>query len=377
LVRFEINKEWLEVLAIESVALLRGGKMKAAVLEEPGKLAIREVPDPICPPGGVVVKVLASQVCSTDLHMWQRGHPALRCPRILGHEIGGVVAEVAKELEGVKIGDKVQVYPGISCGTCRFCRQGRENLCPSIRILGFSMDGGFSQYLSLPKKAIQNGCLNLVPQPLSAAETAMAEPLACCLNGFDKGELRQGDTVLILGGGPLGCLFAMVAKHQGSGKVILLEKDSARIRQARQELEVDVFDPTEVEAVMERTRGQGADVVVTCFREAALEYPLLDLAAPGGRVLMFSGISADKGVVPTDLRAVHYRELELIGAYGCTSIQCQRALGLMADGLDVNWLISERVTLHGLEQSFSNLAAKNVMKICVEPWEDNDGLVWQ
>jgi L-iditol 2-dehydrogenase len=354
--------------------------MKAAVLEKPGTLAIRELPDPSCPPGGVVVKVLASQVCSTDLHMWQRGHRALHCPRILGHEIGGVVAEVAKEVEGVKIGDKVQVYPGISCETCRFCREGRENLCPSIRILGFSMDGGFSQYLSLPKKAFKNGCLNLVPQPLSAAETAMAEPLACCLNGFDKGELRQGETVLILGGGPLGCLFAMVAKHQGSGKVILLEKESARVRQARQELKVDVLDPTEVEvveAVLERTGGQGADVVVTCFREAALEYPLLNLSAPGGRVLMFSGISEDKRVVPTDLNAVHYRELKLIGAYGCTSIQCQRALDLMADGLDVNWLISKRVTLHELEKSFSDIAAKTVMKICVEPWEASDGLVWQ
>ena len=354
--------------------------MKAAVLESIGKLAIRELPDPSCPPGGVVVKVLASQVCSTDLHMWQRGHPALRCPRILGHEIGGVVTEVAKEVEGVKIGDKVQVYPGISCGTCRFCRQGRENLCPSIRILGFSVDGGFGQYLALPEQAMSQWCLNPVPHDLSLAEAAMAEPLACCLNGLDKVELRQGETVVILGAGPLGCLFAMVAKHQGSSKVILFEKDSARIRQAHQGLEVNVLDVNKVEVVeevMELTSGQGADVVVTCFREAALEYPLVRLAAPGGRMLMFSGLSADKGVVPTDLNTLHYRELALIGAYGCTSIQCQRALGLMADGLDVSWLISQKVTLHDLEESFSNLAAKNVMKVCVEPWEDNDGMVWQ
>jgi len=373
-------KKGLRLLKTKAFSFSEVIVMKAAVLEKPGKLAIRELPDPNCPVGGVVVKVLASQVCSTDLHMWQRGHPALHCPRVLGHEIGGVVAEVAKEVEGVKIGDKVQVYPGISCGTCRFCRQGRENLCPSIRILGFSMDGGFSQYLSLPKKAIKNNCLNLVSQPLSAAEAAMAEPLACCLNGIDKIELRQGETVLILGGGPLGCLFAMVAMHQGSGTVMLMEKDPVRIIQARQELEVDLLDPAEVEvveAVMELTGGQGADVVVTCFREAALEYPLLDLAAPGGRVLMFSGISADKKVVPTDLNAVHYRELALIGAYGCTSIQCQRALDLMADGLDVNWLISQNVNLHGLEESFSALSSRKVMKICVQPWEDNDGLVWQ
>jgi L-iditol 2-dehydrogenase len=354
--------------------------MKAAVLERPGHLSVRELPDPSCPPGGVVVKVYASQVCSTDLHMWQRGHPALRCPRILGHEIGGVVAEVAKGVEGVNMGDKIQVYPGISCGTCRFCRGGRENLCASIRILGFSVDGGFGQYLALPEQAISQGCLNPVPPDLALAEAAMAEPLACCLNGLDKVELRQGETVVILGAGPVGCLFSMVAKQQGSGKVILVEQDPSRRTLSQQATADTVLNSTEVdviEAVKDLTNGRGAQVVVTCFREAPLVYPLLELTAPGGRVLMFSGISAEKGVVPTDLNTVHYRELALIGAYGCTSIQCQRALDLMADGLDVSWLISQKVTLHDLEESFSNLTAKNVMKICVEPWEDTDGMVWQ
>jgi L-iditol 2-dehydrogenase len=353
--------------------------MKAAVLEKPGRLAIRDVPDPICPPGGAVVKVLASQVCSTDLHMWRRGHPALQCPRILGHEVAGVV-ETSSAVKGFKRGDIVQVYPGISCGACRFCRQGRQNLCREIRILGFTVDGGFSQYLALPEEAIRQDCLNLIPNGLSLVEASMAEPLACCLNGLDKIELRQSESVLILGAGPLGCLFAMAVKHRGIDKVILLEKDSGRISQARSGLEIDVLDVNEVgavEEVMERTEGLGADLVVVCFREAALEYPLVQLAAPGGRVLMFSGLSADKGVVPTNLNAIHYRELALIGAYGCTSVQCQRALDLMAGGLDVRWLTSQRIPLISLEESFSELWSKKVMKVCVEPWEDNDGLVWQ
>jgi L-iditol 2-dehydrogenase len=373
-------KKGLRLLETKAFSFSEVIRMLAAVLEKPGCLVTKELPDPACPPAGVVVKVLASQVCATDLHMWQRGHPALRCPRILGHEIGGILEEVSHELDGFKRGDKVQVYPGISCGTCRFCLQGRENLCPSIRIMGFSIDGGFSQYLSLSEPALRQGCLNPVPLDLPLAEAAMAEPLACCLNGLDKAAITPGETILILGAGPLGCLFAMVAKHQGAGSVILLEKESTRISQARQGLEVDLLDSNKVEvveAVRGLTGGHGADVVVTCFREAALEYPLLELAAPGGRVLMFSGISANKGLVPTDLNAVHYRELALIGAYGCTSIQCQQALGLMADGLDVGWLISKRVPLHDLERSFSTLAWKNVMKICVEPWEDKDGLVWQ
>jgi len=238
------------------------------------------------------------------------------------------------------------------------------------------VDGGFSQYLALPEPAISQGCLNPVPHPLSFIQAAMAEPLACCLNGLEKAAMTPGETVLILGGGPIGWLFALISRHRGADRVILVEGDPKRRVWSHKALADAVLDPAEVEvgeAVREITGGVGADLVVTCFRDAALEYPLLDMAAPGGRILMFSGISADKGVVPTDLNAVHYRELALIGAYGCTSIQCQRALGLMADGLDVSWLISQRVTLHDLEESFSTLALKNVMKVCVEPWEDKHG----
>ncbi len=351
-------------------------EMKAAVLEEPGKLAIKELPDPVCPPGGVVVKVMASNVCSTDLHMWERGHPALRFPRILGHEIAGVVAEVSREVEGFRVGDEVQVYPGISCGDCGFCRQGRENLCGSVKILGFSLDGGFAQYLSLPKKAVDNRCLNPIGHPLSFAEAALAEPIACCLNGVEKIALRPDETVLILGAGPIGSLFAMVSRYLGAGKVILVEKDPARRTSASKAMADAILDPNKVEvveAVKELTGDMGAAVVVACFREAPLEYPLLKLAAPAGRVLMFSGISENRGVVPTDLNLVHYRELALVGAYGCTSTQCKRALEFLATGVKADWLISQRVDLNGLEESFSALSSKEAMKICVEPWEGNHG----
>jgi len=348
--------------------------MKAAVLEKPGQLSVRELPDPICPVGGVVVKVLASHVCSTDLHMWQMGHPALRFPRILGHEIAGVVSEVSNGVRRIKEGDKVQVYPGVSCGTCRFCRAGRENLCGSINILGFTLDGGFAQYLALPQNAVSRGCLNPVPHFLPLSEAALAEPLACCLNGLERAALRPGESVLILGAGPIGCLFAKVSKYEGAGMVMLVEEDARRRGWSRKISADAVLDPTEVEvveAVRELTEGMGADLVVTCFRDAALEYPLLKLVAPGGRILMFSGISGNRGVVPTDLNMVHYRELGVLGAYGCTSVQCRLALELLGDELDVSWLISQRMDLEKLEKTFSVLSSKEWMKVCVEPWEDN------
>jgi L-iditol 2-dehydrogenase len=272
--------------------------MKAAVLEKPGKLAIRELPDPSCPPGGVVVKVLAANVCSTDLHMWKKGHPALRYPRILGHEIAGVVAEVSNEERRYKVGNKVQVYPGIGCGTCEYCRRGSENLCPSIQIMGFSLDGGFAQYLALPKSAVENGCLNIIPSSLSLLEAAMAEPLACCLNGLEKVDLKKDETVLILGAGPIGCLCAMASSLLGAGKVILVEQDPSRRTLSQQATADTVLDSTKVdvvEAVKGLTKGRGAQVVVTCFREAALVYPLLELAATGGRVLMGAPRSSVSG----------------------------------------------------------------------------------
>ena len=373
-------KKGLRLMETKAFSFSEVRMMKAAVLEKPGNLAIRELPDPCCPSGGVVVKVLASQVCSTDYHMWQRGHPALRYPRILGHEIAGVVAAVSNGGTGFKVGDKVQVYPGISCGSCEYCRGDRENLCPSVRILGFSLDGGFAQYLALPKSAVDNGCLNLIPPSLSLSEAAMAEPLACCLNGLEKVGLKKDETVVILGAGPIGCLCAMASNHLGAGKVILVEQDPSRRTLSQQATADTVLDSTEVdvvEAVNGLTNGSGAQVVVTCFREAPLVYPLLELAAPGGRVLMFSGISGSRGIVPTDLNAIHYRELALIGAYGCTAAQCQRALDLFAEGLKVDWLISRRVDLNGLEESFSALSSREAMKICVEPWEGSDGMVWQ
>jgi L-iditol 2-dehydrogenase len=347
--------------------------IKAAVLFAPGHLEIREASDPNCPPGGLVVQVFASLICTTDLRMWRAGHPALCCPRILGHEIAGQVAEVSAGTQGPSVGDRVQIYPGLPCGTCSFCRRGKENLCPSIEILGFSVDGGFAQYLALPKSAVK--AVNPIPISLPYAEAALAEPLACCLNGLERGGLNPGETVLILGAGPIGCLFALVARHLEAGKVILVETDSVRARlcePAMAEVVVESSEPETVEAIRELTGDKGAELVVACFREAARSYPLLELTAPGGRVLMFSGL-AGGGVVPTDLNRIHYQELTVVGAYGCTTAQCRQAVDLLTDGLEAGWLLSLQVGLDRLKDGLHAVSSRKVMKVCVDPWEVENG----
>jgi L-iditol 2-dehydrogenase len=349
--------------------------MRATVLVEPGRLESQHVDDPPCPPGGAVVKVAAALICSTDLYMWRRGHPALRYPRIMGHEIAGVVAEVSPAISHLRVGDRVQVYPGIPCGACRFCRRGRENLCASLEIMGFTSDGGFADYVSVSGRAIATGALNPMPSGLSFVTAALAEPVACCLNGLERAAFREGETVLVLGGGPIGCLFAMLCRHFGAGRVMVVENSPARARFVASVTGEGALDPgtaNVLEAVRDLTGGRGADLVVTCFREAALRYPLLELVAPGGKVLCFSGLPGAEREIPLDLNRIHYGELTVAGAYGCTSAQCGKAVRLLSGDLKASRLISRRVGLDDLVKGLEHVGSQRAMKVGVEPWGEED-----
>ena len=344
--------------------------MRAVALMEPGRLELQEVDDPPCPPGGVVLKVAAALICSTDLHMWRRGHPALRYPRIMGHEIAGVIAHVSPEASHLRVGDRVQVYPGIPCGVCSFCRRGRENLCVSLEIMGFTSDGGFAGYVPVSERTVAIGGLSPIPSTLSLANAALAEPVACCLNGLERAGFRDGEAVLVLGGGPIGCVFAMISRHFGAGRVMVVEKSRTRASLAASMSGEEALDPSTgdvVQAVRDLTGGRGADLVVTCFREAALRYPLLELVAPGGMLLCFSGLPGKDRVIPLDLNRIHYGELTVAGAYGCTSAQCRRAIELLSGDLQAAWLISHRVGLDDFEAGLELVASEQAMKVCVEP----------
>jgi len=192
--------------------------MKAAILEQPGKLGIRKVRTPECPCGGVLVEVKACGICSSDAKMVTSGHRALNYPRILGHEIAGIVSE--SQNPQFKPGDRVQVAPGLRCGECLACRRGMDNQCEHREILGFSYDGGFAR---IPLSGPIIGALTLLPENVSFEDAALGEPLACCINAQERAGVRSHDTVLIIGAGPLGLLHALVAKSRRVQTVIISE----------------------------------------------------------------------------------------------------------------------------------------------------------
>ncbi len=335
--------------------------MLAAVLRGVGELAMQRRPRPVRPAGGLLVRVAACGVCASDVKMWRRGHPGLRLPRVLGHEVTGWVAAAAPS-SGLRPGQAVQVAPGMACGRCPACQAGRHNLCPGVKVLGFSLDGGWAGYLAVPAAGLAVGAVNPLPPGLEPVTATLAEPLACALNALEVAELRPGQPVAVFGAGVVGRLAAWAAQRLGAGRVLLVETDPARLRHLPVAgLDASAgFDPA---AARQRLGGQAQVVIPACPDPRAVEWGA-ELLGPGGTLVLFSGLAARPEL---DLNQVHYRQLRLVGAYGCTSGQNRRALALLAaDPQTPAAWISHRLPLEQAEPGL-RLAAGRALKVILIP----------
>lgn len=342
--------------------------MLAAVLKAPGCLELEDVQTPECLPGGLLVKIKVCSICSTDVKMFSSGHRDLVYPRIPGHEIVGVVVESKSDL--FKNGAQVQIAPGINCGKCMPCLRGIDNQCAGIGIIGFTYDGGFAEFIAIPPQSLVSGTVNLIPEGLNFEKAALTEPLACCINGQEMTNVSEGSTVLVIGGGPVGCMHALLAKVRGAKKVFLVERLPNRINLASHFLpDVSLIDSSveKVEkTINQETRGRGVDVILLACREG-IDYPLLDLLAPRGRICLFSGLPPEKARKYFDLNMLHYREIALVGAHGCTAAQNKTALELIASGkAPVSWLITRQIRLQQIHEGLRYCAQRKGFKVLIK-----------
>jgi L-iditol 2-dehydrogenase len=346
--------------------------MMAAVLEAPGKMTLREVDDPVCPVGGLVLKVEACSICSTDVKMMRRGQRDLVYPRILGHEISGVVFE--RNGFGPEVGERVQIFPGIFCGSCPACRRGAENMCERVRILGFNLDGGFAERLLVPGDSVRNGGVFPISDGVRFEEAALAEPLACSINAQERVGVGEVDSVLIFGAGPAGILHAMLARERGASMVAISEPLENRVdlaRSSRADLVISSGGEDLSEQADEATAGRGFDVIILASRDVAVDGALLALLAPRGRVSLFSGLPPNLAAPRLDLNILHYRENLIVGSYGCTPAQNGLALDLISSGsIDVGRLITERVSLGEIMRGMGHAERREGLKAVVTDFDE-------
>ncbi len=340
--------------------------MRAAVLRGPGNLSIEDICEPRCPERGAIIEVIACAVCPTDIKMVRTGQKDLTYPRVLGHEVVGTVVKTRSS--SLSVGDAIQIWPGIPCGRCRSCLRGQDNMCSEQGIVGFNQDGGFAERMAIPGQLIDGHGTNLLPDDLDPVMATLTEPLACCVHGQSMARVEQDDVVAIFGAGPMGLMHAALASSKGAS-VLVIEPDPERRRLALRMGAEHAVDPADgpFDAIAERTAMRGADVAILATPKVKVNDGLLRAMAPRGRICAFSGLRKGEPPSTLDMNILHYRELVLVGAYGCTSSSDAEALRTLASGkLDLRPLVSRRMPLTSIEEAFTLIEERLALKCVID-----------
>lgn len=324
--------------------------MKAVIVRAPMDFSVEDAPVPECPQRGVLLKVHACGLCGSDLRTLRHGHRKVTFPWTIGHEISGRVAEVGSCFKGPwKPGNMLAVGPLIFCGECDFCLDGRHELCEGYREIAQAWPGGFAEYVAVPPEAAERGTITQVPPTLDPAVAAIAEPLASCLHAQEKGRIRPGETVAVLGAGPIGAIHLLLAKMHGAAKVLVADLDALRL-QSCGDLEPDgLIDASTSDLVAEARRltgGKGPDVVITANPSPASQVQAVEMARKGGRILLFGGLPKEQSKPALDTNIIHYNALQVIGTTIFAPRHYATALDLLASGrLDGDRIVTHRFAL--------------------------------
>lgn len=299
--------------------------MRAAVTDSPGRMRIGERQTPRPAAGEVLVSVGAAGICAGDLHIYHGRNPYASYPQICGHEIAGVVAEVGPGVSGFEAGQRVVVEPFIGCGRCYPCRIGRSNCCTKLTILGVNRAGGYAEYLAAPSEN-----LHLVPAGLSHTLASLAEPVAIAVQACRRGQIKAGDIVMVLGCGPIGLALTEVAQAHGA-RVLATDLSMARAElAAKLGAETLPADDKLPQAVLDRTNGEGAHVVIEATGSIKALEQTIELVASGGRVVVVGLMKAGQTAALPALDLTR-KEMTIVGSRA--SVNCfPESLGLLSEG---------------------------------------------
>ncbi len=346
--------------------------MKAVVVRAPMAFDVEDVPAPETPAGGLLLDVKACGLCGSDLRTLRSGHRKVTFPYVIGHEICGVVAETGPGYAGPwQVGDLLSMGPVVYCGHCDFCLEGQFELCENYREIAQAWPGGLAEQMAVPPEAIRLGVIERVPAGVDPGSAAIAEPISSCLNAQERGKVGLGDTVVIVGSGPIGCIHIALARLHGADRVIIADINAERLRLAapfEPDAAIDVSKTDLVSEVRWLTNGKGADVTVTATPAPAAVVQAVEMARKGGRILLFGGLPKDDSKPPVDMNLVHYNALALIGTTTFAPRHYRLAVKLVASNrIPVDKLITHRMPLADFKQGAMMALEGKVLKAVFEP----------
>ncbi|GLX71259.1 zinc-binding alcohol dehydrogenase family protein [Paenibacillus glycanilyticus] len=322
--------------------------MKGIVCEQIGHFSYAELEEPVFTEGEAIVRISRVGICGTDLHAYKGNQPFFQYPRILGHELSGIIEQIGANEEGLQPGDQVSVIPYLHCGDCVACLAGKTNCCTAMKVLGVHANGGMQEKISVPVTHLLNA------NGLTPEQAAVVEPFSIGAHAIRRSGLQKGDTVLVIGGGPIGLGIMALAKQKGA-IVIAMDVQSERLAFCTSFVKADyavnaLENPlAELEAI---TNGQYPIIVFDATGNANSMSAAVRYTAHGG-TLVYVGLV--KGDLSFDDSEFHKRELTIMGSRNATKADCRQVVDFVrAGGIDVDRYITHQVPFSEMIEHFDS-----------------------
>lgn len=347
--------------------------MKAVIYHGKGRISLENIPVPEINDNEILIKVYSALICGTDLKIINNGHFKIREgeSKILGHEVGGEVVKIGKNVTGFKIGDNVSMAPNVGCGKCRECISGNTQLCKDYEAIGITFNGAFAEYMKVPQQFIEQGNIYVFPQNISYEEGSLAEILASVLSGAEACRIGYSDIVLIVGAGPIGIVHTMLVKISGAQRVIVSEIKEDRRKQAlkfKADVVINPDDSDYRKRLLEETYGRGPDVIIIASPSPKAQEESVEIAARGGRINFFGGLTKDKDLISIKSNFIHYNYITVTGTTGSNVLQYRKAMELIiSKRIPITKIISKRYKLEEYKAAFEAASSGKNLKILFTP----------
>ena len=343
--------------------------MKAVLFYGPQNIKYEETRIKPLERGEILVKIGAALTCGTDVKTYRRSHPVLikKIPSGFGHEFAGTVEKIAEGVENVKVGDRVVCANSAPCGECFFCKRGEYNLCENLDLL----NGAYAEYIVVPERIVRKNTI-ILPDSLPFHKAAFAEPLANVVHGVERTDIKPGDTVGVIGIGPIGLMFARLAKLKGA-RVIAAGRNPIKLKLAEEFSHADeIVDlkkyPNPEKIFKDFTEeGKGLDVAVECVGLPEMWERVFSCVRPGGTVHFFGGCKSGS-TVTFDTTKMHYGDIKLMSVFHHTPKYFRQALDYISSGeVEVEKLITAELPLEKVEWAMQEHIAGNAIKFLIHP----------